>query len=65
MEMERVGPPGTIPHVEAPLPKGGSSSPVPLERMLSVYCFQQSYNLADPGAEEVLYDSITMRRFAA
>ena len=32
--------------------------------MLRIYCLQQWYNLSDPGAEEALYDSITMRRFA-
>lgn len=42
----------------------GGRPPLPLERMLRVYCLQQWYNLSDPGAEEALYDSITMRRFA-
>lgn len=32
--------------------------------MLRIYCLQQWYNLSDPGAEEALYNSITMRRFA-
>ena len=31
---------------------------------LRIYCLQQWYNLPDPGVEEALYDSITMRRFA-
>ncbi len=31
--------------------------------MLRIYCLQQWYNLSDPGAEEALYDSITMRQF--
>jgi transposase, IS5 family len=38
--------------------------PLPLERMFRIYCLQQWYNLSDPGAEEALYDSITMRQFA-
>ena len=32
--------------------------------MFRIYCLQQWYNLSDPGAEEALYDSITMRQFA-
>jgi IS5 family transposase len=32
--------------------------------MFRIYCLQQWYNLSDPGAEEALYDSITMRHFA-
>jgi IS5 family transposase len=35
-----------------------------MERMFRIYCLQQWYNLSDPGAEEALYDSITMRHFA-
>jgi IS5 family transposase len=42
----------------------GGRPPLPLERMLRIYCLQQWYNLSDPGAEEALYDSITMRQFA-
>jgi IS5 family transposase len=38
--------------------------PYPLERMLRIYFLQQWYNLSDPGAEEALYDSEAMRRFA-
>ena len=36
----------------------------PLEKMLRVYFLQQWYSLSDPGAEEALYDSESMRRFA-
>jgi IS5 family transposase len=53
--------------VEPHYPKGspeGGRPPLPLERMFRIYCLQQWYNLSDPGAEEVLYDSITMRVFA-
>lgn len=64
---------GTVPWsrlyalIEPHYPKGsaaGGRPPLPLERMFRVYCLQQWYNLSDPGAEEALYDSITMRRFA-
>lgn len=53
--------------VEPFYPKGsaaGGRPPLPLERMFRIYCLQQWYDLSDPGAEEALYDSITMRRFA-
>ena len=51
------------PHYPKASPTGGRP-PLPLERMLRIYCLQQWYNLSDPGAEEALYDSITMRQFA-
>jgi transposase, IS5 family len=51
------------PHYPKASPAGGRP-PLPLERMFRIYCLQQWYNLSDPGAEEALYDSITMRRFA-
>lgn len=44
-------------------PKGGRP-PMPLETMLRVYFLQQWYALSDPMAEEMLYDSEAMRRFA-
>ena len=44
--------------------KAGGRPPIPLERMLRIYCLQQWYNLSDPAAEEALYDSIIMRKFA-
>ena len=53
--------------IEPYYPKGSSAGgrpPLPLERMFRIYCLQQWYNLSDPGAEEALYDSITMRQFA-
>ena len=53
--------------IEPHYPKGSSKGgrpPLPLERMLRIYCLQQWYNLSDPGAEEALYDSVTMRQFA-
>lgn len=51
------------PHYPKASPAGGRP-PLPLERMLRIYCLQQWYNLSDPGAEEALYDSIRMRQFA-
>lgn len=51
------------PHYPRPSGAGGRP-PIPLERMLRIYCLQQWYNLSDPGAEEALYDSLTMRNFA-
>ncbi len=53
--------------IEPHYPRGSSAGgrpPLPLERMFRIYCLQQWYNLSDPGAEEALYDSITMRQFA-
>ena len=44
-------------------PKGGRP-PMPLEVMLRVYFLQNWYALSDPMAEETLYDSEAMRRFA-
>ena len=35
-----------------------------LEKMFRIYCLQQWYGLSDPGAEEALYDMISMRLFA-
>ena len=67
-EMERVVPWARLcALIEPCYPKGsaaGGRPPLPLERMFRIYCLQQWYNLSDPGAEEALYDSITMRRFA-
>jgi transposase, IS5 family len=67
-EMERVVPWARLcALIEPHYPKGsraGGRPPLPLERMFRIYCLQQWYNLSDPGAEEALYDSITMRQFA-
>ena len=51
------------PHSPKVGPKGGRP-PVPLETMLRVYFLQNWYALSDPMAEETLYDSEAMRRFA-
>ena len=44
-------------------PKGGRP-PMPLETMLRVHFLQNWYCASDPVAEETLYDSEAMRRFA-
>jgi IS5 family transposase len=67
-EMEQVVPWARLcaliePHYPKGSPAGGRP-PLPLPRMFRIYCLQQWYNLSDPGAEEALYDSLTMRRFA-
>jgi IS5 family transposase len=51
------------PHYPKPGRKGGRP-PMPLEMMLRVYFLQSWYALSDPMAEESLYDSEAMRRFA-
>ena len=51
------------PHYPKTGPKGGRP-PMPLETMLRVYFLQNWYALSDPMAEETLYDSEAMRRFA-
>jgi IS5 family transposase len=67
-EMDRVVPWGRLlaliaPHYPKTGPKGGRP-PMPLETMLRVYFLQNWYALSDPMAEESLYDSEAMRRFA-
>lgn len=42
----------------------GGRPPKPLATMLRIYFMQQWFNLSDPGAEDGLYDSEAMRRFA-
>jgi transposase, IS5 family len=43
---------------------GRGRQPLPLEVMLRVYFLQQWFDLSDPQAEDMLYDSESMRRFA-
>src|ERR1700757_3926781 len=51
--------------IEAHYPKAGNGrQPVGLSIMLRVYFLQQWFNLSDPGAEDVLYESAVLRRFA-
>jgi len=46
-----------------PKPKGAGRRPVGIERMLRIHFLQHWFELSDPGAEEALYDSRSMRRF--
>ncbi len=67
-EMEAVVPWARLlaliePHYPKMGAKGGRPT-IPLEVMLRIYCLQQWYALSDPMAEESLYDSDAMRRFA-
>jgi hypothetical protein len=67
-EMDAVVPWGRLlaliaPHYPKASPKGGRP-PMLLETMLRVYFLQNWYALSDPMAEETLYDSEAMRRFA-
>lgn len=51
--------------IEPHYPKAGNGRPpTPLMRMLRIHLLQLWFNLSDPGAEEALYDSPTMRAFA-
>jgi transposase, IS5 family len=51
--------------VEPYYPKGENGRPpVGLSLMLRVYFLQQWFNLSDPGAEDALYESPALRRFA-
>lgn len=67
-EMDRVVPWARLCGlIEPHYPKGSRAGGRPLlaiERMFRIYCRQQGYNLPDLGAEEALYESITMRQFA-
>jgi len=67
-EMDAVVPWGRLLALIEPLypkagPKGGRPAML-LETMLRVYFLQNWYALSDPVAEETLYDSEAMRRFA-
>jgi IS5 family transposase len=65
-EMDTVIPWQPILALIAPhYPKAGNGTqPMPMERMLRIYFMQQWFNLSDPAAEDSLYDSESMRRFA-
>lgn len=65
-EMDAVMPwAGLMALIEPHYPSDGLGRPrKDLELMLRVYCLQQWFNLSDPQAEESLYDSESMRRFA-
>ena len=65
-EMEAVIPwRRLIARIEPHYPKAGRGRrPHDLERMLRIYFLQQWFNLSDPQAEDAIYDSESMRRFA-
>jgi len=51
--------------IEPHYPKVGKGRhPHDLERMLRIYFMQQWFDLSDHGAEDAIYDSESMRRFA-
>jgi transposase, IS5 family len=51
--------------IEPHYPKAGKGrQPVGLERMLRIYFLQLWFDLSDPQAEDAIYDSESMRRFA-
>jgi IS5 family transposase len=65
-EMDAVIPwPHLLRLIEPHYPKAGNGTqPLPMERMLRIYFMQNWFNLSDPAAEDALYDSESMRRFA-
>jgi transposase, IS5 family len=51
--------------IEPHYPKAGQGrQPLGLEKLLRIYFLQQWFNLSDPQAEDTIYDSESMRRFA-
>ncbi len=51
--------------IEPHYPKAGNGRrPLGVEKMLRIYFLQQWFNLSDPQAEDAIYDSESMRRFA-
>lgn len=65
-EMNAVIPWATLVKIIAPhypRPQRGRP-PMPIETMLRIYFLQQWFDLSDPAAEDGLYDSESMRRFA-
>src|SRR5246500_1180637 len=65
-EMDLVGPwARLVALVEPHSPTAGQGrQPLGLEKMLRIYFLQQWFNLSDPQAEDAIYDSESMRRFA-
>ena len=63
-EMDQVIPWATVEALVAPhYPKAGRGRrPLPMATMLRIYFLQQWFNLSDPQAEDLLYDSESMRR---
>lgn len=44
--------------------RGNGRRPYPLSTMLRIHCLQQWYNLSDSAAEDALYETSSIRRFA-
>jgi transposase, IS5 family len=65
-EMERIMPWSELESlIEPHYPKEGNGRPpIGLSIMLRIYFLQHWFNLSDPAAEEALYDSQALRRFA-
>src|SRR5271170_4967543 len=65
-EMELVVPWAELLALVAPhyAKAGDGRQPVGLSIMLRIFFLQQWFNLSDPGAEEALYESAALRRFA-
>jgi IS5 family transposase len=65
-EMDAVIPWGMLlALIEPHYPKAGRGrQPLGLEKMLRIYFLQHWFNLSDPQAEDAIYDSESMRRFA-
>jgi IS5 family transposase len=65
-EMDAVIPwPRLLALIAPHYPKAGNGrQPLGLEKMLRIYFLQQWFNLSDPQAEDAIYDSESMRRFA-
>ena len=65
-EMDRVIPWARLLELIEPHYHRGKTGRQPhdLERMLRIYFLQQWFNLSDPQAEDAIYDSESMRRFA-
>lgn len=65
-DMDRIVPWAELCELIAPVyPVAGNGRPPrDLELMLRIYFLQQWFNLSDPAAEDALYDSAAMRRFA-
>ncbi len=49
--------------IEPYYPKAGKGT-LPLKRLLRIYFMQNWFNLSGPGAEDAMYGSESMRRFA-
>lgn len=65
-EMDAVIPwPRLLALIAPHYPKAGNGrQPLGLAKMLRIYFLQQWFNLSDPQAEDAIYDSESMRRFA-